>query len=122
MTSFHLSLPVRNLAAMKDFYTRVMQAAVTHEDESGYINIDLGGAQVTLHEQAGMHAPSSDMHFGINLPVDEFIALAEHVRHTAADCIQVQPTIVDAGTSRERRKMFLRCPSGYLIEVKGVSE
>jgi extradiol dioxygenase family protein len=27
--------------------------------------------------------------------------------------------IVDKGTEMERQKMYLNCPSGYLIEIKG---
>ncbi len=120
--NFHLSLPVKNLAESRDFYTRVLQAKVDNEVASGYINIVMGGAQLTLHERPEMQAPSKDIHFGMNLAVDAFVALAEHIQRTAADCIKVQPKLVDAGTAQERRKMFLQCPSGYLIELKGVAE
>lgn len=120
--SFHLSLPVRNLVESRDFYTRVLQAKVGSDAASGYINIDLDGMQLTLHERPDMQAPSKDIHFGMNLAVDAFDALAEHIQLTSADCIKVQPKMVDAGTPRERHKMFLQCPSGYLIELKGVTE
>jgi len=33
--------------------------------------------------------------------------------------IVMPPTVTDAGTPRERRKMYVRCPSGHLVEIKG---
>jgi hypothetical protein len=29
------------------------------------------------------------------------------------------PKTVDAGTAMERRKMYVKCPTGYLFEIKG---
>lgn len=118
--SFHLSLPVKNLEKSRTFFVDILRAAVVQEDARGYINLELHGTQLTLHEKPTMTAASTDMHFGINLPVEEFEEIVALVQAKAADCIKVKPTVVDAGTSRERHKMFLQCPAGYLIEVKGV--
>lgn len=118
--SFHLSLPVRDLEESRKFYVEVLQAKITR-DEPAYVNFDLDGAQITLHERRNMTAPSPDMHFGMNLSVERFKELATHIEQVAAHCVKVKPTIVEAGTARERHKMFIRCPSGYSIEVKGVS-
>lgn len=117
--SFHLSLPVRDLEESRKFFVDVLRATVTRS-ESAYVNFDLDGAQVTLHEKKDMPPPSAHMHYGVNLPVDEFLELARHIQETAAECISVQPRVVEAGTPRERHKMFLRCPSGYTLEIKGV--
>lgn len=117
--SFHLSLPVIDLEESRKFYADVLQAKVTR-NEPAYVNFDLDGAQITLHERRNMTTPPADMHFGMNLGVERFKELAAHIERTAAHCVKVPPTVVEAGTPRERHKMFLRCPSGYSIEIKGV--
>lgn len=118
--TFHLSVPVRNLDISRRFYVDVLKATVSHIDESGYLNLDLYGAQVTLHHQPSMPAPLASMHFGVNLPTGKFLELAENITRLASDAIAVPATVVDQGTDRERHKMFLRDPDGYQIELKGM--
>jgi uncharacterized protein len=108
--SFHLSLPVRSVEESVDFYTRVLHATVTHRDPSGYVNLDFYGTQLTLHQGTPVVLPR-DFHFGVNLPLDDFARLAA--------TLDAEVKVVDAGTELERRKVYVRCPSGYVVEVKG---
>lgn len=116
--AFHLSLGVRSLDASVDFYVRLLNATVAHRDPSGYVNLELFGAQLTL-QQAAETAIPADFHFGFNLTMDEFERLAEHILGSGYQDVPMTPKVVDAGTPLERKKMYLRCPSGYLIELKG---
>jgi extradiol dioxygenase family protein len=74
------------------------------------VNLDFYGTQITLQPGATF-APPPDFHFGVNLGVEEFDRLAR--------TIDTEVRVVDAGTPMERKKLYLRCPSGYVIEVKG---
>lgn len=108
--SFHLSLPVRSVEESVEFYTRVLQATVTHRDPGGYVNLDFHGTQLTLHPGEPVALPR-DFHFGVNLGIEEFERLTS--------TLGVAVTVAEAGTPMERRKAYLRCPSGYVVEVKG---
>lgn len=115
--AFHLSLGVQSLEESIDFYVRVLHATVAHRDPSGYVNLELFGAQLTLQQTAETATPA-DFHFGFNLAMDEFDRLAENILASGYD-VAMQPKVVDSGTQLERKKMYVRCPSGYLIELKG---
>lgn len=109
--SFHLSLPVRSIDESVEFYTSVLQATVTHRDPSGYVNLDLYGTQITLQPTPTLPPPPPNFHFGVNLSIEDFDHLAARLGE--------EVRVVDQGTPMERKKLYLRCPSGYTIEVKG---
>lgn len=118
-TSFHLSLNVRSLEESVEFFTALLGGTVSHRDPSGYINIDLFGTQITLKESGEIPVTVDGFHFGLNLDIGGFDAVAE--RFSAARYPQVvsSPRVIDAGSPLERKKMYVRCPSGYLVEIKG---
>lgn len=116
--AFHLSLGVQSLDASVEFYVRVLNAVVAHRDPSGYVNLELFGAQITLQQTAETATPA-DFHFGFNLAMHDFERLAEQILASGYQDVAMKPTVVDAGTPLERKKMYVRCPSGYLIELKG---
>ncbi|MDQ3282694.1 MAG: hypothetical protein M3Q69_14930 [Acidobacteriota bacterium] len=114
---FHLSLPVRSVDESVAFFADLLGATVTHRDASGYVNLEWFGTQLTL--AAGVDLPiSGELHFGINVNLETFERMATAFAASAPNAIAMQPKVVDAGTPRERRKMYVRCPSGYLIELK----
>lgn len=116
---FHLSIGVRSLEETIDFYTRVLKASIQHRDPSGYVNIDFFGTQITLKESSNINSDLPEFHFGINLGYVEFDELAENIITQNNQCVMMQPKMVDVGTPLERKKMYVKCPSGYLIELKG---
>ena len=116
---FHLSIGVRSVETSVDFFVGVMGGAVLHRDPSGYVNLDLYGSQITLKQNESVSPDLPDLHFGINLGLTEFDALAMKILESGYDHIVMKPKVVDAGTSMERKKMYLKCPTGYLIELKG---
>lgn len=117
--TFHLSIGVRSIEESINFFVNVMNGRVVHRDPSGYVNIDLFGSQITLKPNAEIDPRLTDFHFGINLELDEFDRLAENILACARENVVMEPTVVDANSPLERRKMYLRCPTGYLIELKG---
>ena len=116
---FHLSIGVRSIKTSVDFFVGLMKGTVLHRDPSGYINIDLYGSQVTLKQNETILPELPDLHFGINLGLAEFDSLAKGILESGYDNIVMKPKVVDAGTPMERKKMYLKCPTGYLIELKG---
>lgn len=116
--TFHLSIPVRSLDESVDFFVRVLSAKVEHRDPSGYVNLDFFGTQITLKQNA-QAAAGLDFHFGVNLDLEDFERLAAAAQTAAPRSVVSRPTVVDAGTSMERKKLYLRCPTGHLIELKG---
>lgn len=116
--SFHLSLPVPSVKESVDFFTEVLGATVTHRDLTGYVNVDWYGVQITFTE-GNLPKELASLHFGVNLDLDSFKAVAQ--RLVSADAIDLvwPPQTIDENTPNERRKMYVRCPAGYLIEIKG---
>ena len=116
---FHLSLGVGSLDESIAFFTHVLGAEVSHRDPSGYVNLDVHGCQLTLKACAETQPGLPHFHFGVNFRLAEFERIAEHAMQVASKSIVMPPTMVEAGTSMERAKMYPKCPTGYLIELKG---
>ncbi len=114
---FHLSIGVKSLKESKEFYRDVIGADITYEGD--YINIDFYGTQITLKDNPEINVDLPDLHFGVNLPLDKFKKLENNISMNHSKWIHTPIHIVDKGTEMERQKMYLNCPSGYLIEIKG---
>lgn len=118
-SEFHLSLGVKSLECSIDFFVTVMEAKVTHRDPSGYVNLDLFGNQITLKHNPAITINLPDFHFGINLDLPDFNRLANNILKTHQCYVTKAPEIWDENTPLEHKKMYLKCPTGYLIELKG---
>ncbi|MCO5144416.1 MAG: hypothetical protein M9962_15160 [Oligoflexia bacterium] len=119
LPNFHLSIAVKSLEDSVFFFTQVLEAKIIHEDPSGYINIDLYGNQITLKHDLEIDPNLPHLHFGINMKLDDFNMLADRILNNYQKYIALQPEVWDENTKLERKKMYLRCPTGYLIELKG---
>lgn len=115
---FHLSLDVRSVEESVEFFTSILGASVAHRDPAGYVNLDLYGTQITLAPSRAL-APPNGLHFGLNFEMAEFNAIAERILSLGSADVVSPPRTVDSGTPLERKKMILRCPSGYRVELKG---
>jgi extradiol dioxygenase family protein len=116
---FHLSIGVNSIEESADFFEKVLRAVITHRDPSGYINVDFYGCQITLQKGGPGKDLGSHFHFGANLSLSHFEELSKHILSTAAQYVEMAPETWDAETHLERRKMYVRCSSGYLVELKG---
>lgn len=117
--SFHLSIGVASIPKSVDFFTNTLPGKVTHEDPSGYVNIELFESQITLKNNPGIKANLPDFHFGFNMSLNEFDHLAENILSSGRQWISMEPKVVDANTPMERKKMYLKSPTGYIVELKG---
>lgn len=117
--SFHLSIGVRSLPESVAFFTEVLGAKLVHADPSDYVNLEFGTAQLTLQQETELPDVLPAFHFGINTNMRAFRELEARIARLAAGCIVSGPTTVDSGTRMERCKLTVRCPSGYLVEIKG---
>lgn len=117
--SFHLSIGVRSLEDSVEFFTRVLGAKLVHADPSGYVNLEFGSAQLTLKQEKELPVDLPAFHFGLNTDMPAFCNIEARITQSCSECIVSPATTVDAGTGLERRKMSVRCPSGYLVEIKG---
>lgn len=119
--AFHLSIGVNSLLESVAFFTEILGATVTQDNASaGYVNLELASVQLTLQQREKTTADAPEFHFGINVGLSTFDALVRRVTEQRPECIVKQPVVVDAGSALERRKMHLRSPSGYLVEIKGM--
>lgn len=117
--NFHLSISVKSIETSVQFFVDTLTATIKRRDQTGSVNIDLFGAQITLKEDTSVDPESLDFHFGVNLDLAAFDGLAKNISEKSPGCITVQPKTIDANTPVERKKMFIKCPTGYLIELKG---
>lgn len=118
-SAFHLSIGVKSIEDSVHFFSKVLGAKVTHRDQSGYVNLELFGCQITLKENPSINPHLPDFHFGFNMSLHEFNQLSERIISIDPDRIYMEPKVVDGGTNLERKKMYLKCPTGYLVELKG---
>ncbi|MES2801263.1 MAG: hypothetical protein V4654_02125 [Bdellovibrionota bacterium] len=118
-TNFHLSIGVKSIDESVDFFTQILRAKVRHRDPSGYVNIDLFGSQITLKQNENIIPHLPDFHFGLNLSLDEFDIMSKDILKNGRQYVSMEPEVWDFGTDLERKKMYLKCPTGYLIELKG---
>jgi extradiol dioxygenase family protein len=117
---FHLSIGVHSLEESAKFFTDVLGGSVTHEDASGYINVEVFGSQITLKKNSDARPDQlADLHFGFNLSWGEFEQLSKRIVDSEYQGVVMKPKVADGGTSMERIKMYLKCPTGYLVELKG---
>lgn len=119
LPQFHLSIGVESTDDEATFFENVLKAKVTHRDASGYINVDFHGCQITLQIGGRGQEMGSHFHFGANLELEQFEQLSRHALQTAPDRVLKAPETWDEGTALERRKMYLKSPSGYVLELKG---
>jgi extradiol dioxygenase family protein len=103
---------------MVKFFTAVLNGKVTH-NEPAYVNLELFGHQTTLKPNETISPDLPDFHFGFKMSLKEFDRIAGGVTTKFAEHIHMKPRVVDAGTPMERKKMYLKCPTGYLAELKG---
>lgn len=116
---FHLSIGVSSIEDSVNFFENILKSEVLHRDPSGYVNIDFYGSQVTLKEIPNIKPELPELHFGVNLSLVEFDRLAAHIHQSGYYNKMTKPEIVDQGTPMERKKMYVKCPTGYLFEIKG---
>lgn len=115
----HLSIPVRDLRAARDFYVQALgcQAARSRDD---FIDVWFFGLQLTLQDRPeDVAASGADVsrHFGVTLPRDDFDELIAHLEAESVTWV-VPVTTDNEGLPTEQTKAKIADPSGNVIEIK----
>lgn len=116
---FHLSIPVTDLSASKQFYIDVLRAKVGRETEE-WADVLLWGHQITLQlrpKEVLSLPEQGKRHFGVTLPWNEWENHVQHVRALGAKFL-AEPTVLLSGTPEEQAKFYLADPGNNVIEVK----
>ena len=132
ISPFHLALPVRDLDATRRFYIDILGCSVGRSAPR-WLDVNFWGHQLSLHldddldvaAQASTNSVDGDdvptKHFGVILDWDRFeefkIRLLEG---EYADEIHwvIRPNIRFEGKVGEQATMFVRDPSGNVLEFK----
>jgi extradiol dioxygenase family protein len=120
--TFHLSIGVHSIDESVEFFVSLLEAKVLHRDPSGYVNIDFFGSQITLKQNVDVNPDLPNFHFGVNLSLQEFERVSKRALEVGRRHVAMEPEVWDAGTPSERKKMYLKCPTGYTVELKGYHE
>ena len=117
MSKFCLTLPVLDLFKSIEFYVEGLGAVVedSTEDEAA---LDFFGTRLTL-KKAEAPAEIKHFQFGAALTLFEFETLAKLASEIIPEQIVLHPYVANEGGADECRKLYLRCPDGYLIEMTG---
>jgi len=111
---FHLAFPVKDLETSRKFYGEVL-GCEEGRSSNEWIDFNLFGHQIVAHlapEAAGVrhknevdadHVPVP--HFGIVLPMDEFVNFAENLKTKGVEFI-IEPKIRFRGETGEQATMF----------------
>ena len=123
--SFHLAIPVDDIAKARGFYGGVLALPEGRSAEV-WVDWNFYGHQLVTHlaparTDAGHNkVDGHDVpvpHFGLLLPAEDFHALAERLR-TAGIRFVIEPYLRFAGEPGEQWTMFLRDPAGNALEFK----
>lgn len=116
---FHLAFPVHSLEEARRFYVDVL-GAVPGRVRDDWTDVHLFGAQITLHLKPDEVLPREAhgiRHFGATVSWREWETLAAELAARGVR-FESEPSVTLAGTPAEQAKMYLRDPSGNLIEIK----
>jgi len=127
LTPFHLAIPVRELAAAREFYGRTIGCAEGRSADD-WVDFNFFGHQLVCHVVAsGDGSPRSHNpvdghdvpvpHFGIVLEMADWEALATRLK-AAGQRFVIEPHIRFRGQPGEQATMFLLDPSGNALEFK----
>lgn len=129
LSPFHLALPVDDLEAARDFYTRVLGCSTGRESEK-WIDFDLFGHQVVAHRvDEPLSAASNPVdgeevpafHFGVVLPMDQWRALVDRLREKGVDFL-IEPRVRFEGEVGEQATCFFCDPAGNALEFKALAD
>lgn len=116
---FHLSFPVADLAASRDFYVDVLGAQVGRVRDQ-WMDMLLWGHQITLQlDPAAVTslAGQGRRHFGVVMPWADWQVLAARLERNAGDHVLQAPAVTGDGDAVQA-KVYLRDPSNNVIEIK----
>ncbi|WP_299136671.1 VOC family protein [uncultured Tenacibaculum sp.] len=127
--NFHLSLPCKDVATTKTFYTEVFNVELGRNTNS-WLDINLFGNQITFTKSGEFNFEFKNyrldehilpsFHFGIILDIDEFGKLYGKLLQMDIG-VTIETTFMK-GNVGEHLSFFVKDPNGYMIEFKSFKE
>jgi extradiol dioxygenase family protein len=123
--SFHLAIPVDDLARARAFYGGVLALPAGRSADT-WVDWNFRGHQLVTHlaparaDAARNEVDGHDVpvpHFGLLLSAEDFHALAARLRAAGIRFV-IEPYLRFAGEPGEQWTMFLRDPAGNALEFK----
>ena len=126
---FHLAFPVSDLFEAKKWYTEVIGCSIGRESEE-WIDFNMFGHQIVAHLRS--ESDSIDMntvddknipirHFGVILDFSQWDDLKKHLENKKIKFL-IDPSIRFKGLKGEQRTMFIKDPSGNVLEFKAFKD
>ena len=128
---FHLAIPVEDLDKAIEFYCNVLGCKKGNSEDnspSSWCDIDFWGNELTLHSSScAQNSETHDVdmgtvlvpHFGVHLDAEEFRSLRGKLEQDWKNVEFVdEPYIRFKGDVLEQETMFIKDPSGNIIELK----
>ena len=130
VNTFHLAIPVgEDLDKAIEFYCNVLGCKKGNFEDSpldSWCDIDFWGNELTLHASScTQNSESHDVdmgmvlvpHFGVHLDAEEFKSLKEKLLQENVEFVD-KPYIRFKGDVLEQETMFIKDPSGNILELK----
>jgi extradiol dioxygenase family protein len=123
--TFHLAIPVDDLAAARRFYGEVLGLEEGRSAEL-WVDWNFHGHQLVTHQIGGGGDPAHNPvdghdvpvpHFGLILSIPDFHALAARLRVGGIPFV-IEPYLRFEGQPGEQWTMFLKDPAGNALEFK----
>ena len=128
--TFHLAVPVRNLAEAQSFYGDLLGCS-EGRSAADWVDFNFFGHQLVAHLVENCSASSAynpvdghDVpvpHFGVVLSMPEWKALADRLVAAGIQFL-IEPGIRFKGEVGEQATMFFRDPSGNALEFKAFED
>jgi len=122
---FHLAILAGNLPKAIEFYCNVL-GCIKGNSQDSWCDINFWGNELTLHaSESELTKESHDVeygnvlvpHFGVHLNAEEFKVLKERIIENNVKFID-EPYIRFKGELSEQETMFIKDPSGNILELK----
>ena len=130
VNTFHLAIPVgEDLDKAIEFYCNVLGCKKGNFEDSpldSWCDIDFWGNELTLHASScTQNSESHDVdmgmvlvpHFGVHLDAEEFQSLKGKLLQENVEFVD-KPYIRFKGDVLEQETMFIKDPSGNILEIK----
>jgi extradiol dioxygenase family protein len=127
---FHLAFPVTDLARARQFYGKFLGCPEGRSSDE-WVDFNFRGHQIVAHlvKRMGADDPTNTVdgkqvpvrHFGLVLPMDEWLRLAERFRAAGMEFV-IEPYVRFKGQPGEQATMFLMDPFGNALEFKAFSD
>lgn len=132
LNPFHLAIPVYDLEAARDFYTRVL-GLEEGRSSAQWVDLNFYGHQLVIHEhpktpsQESAHTNAVDghevpvPHFGVVLGWEQWEALAERLTSFNTTFV-IEPYVRFKGQVGEQATLFFLDPCGNALEFKAFKD